>query len=257
MATTFGCAARQHFGTALVTGAGSGIGLATARALAAAGYSVALASLEADAPSLTETMRYYQADIAQTGQHGALLARVVADLGPVTCLVNSAGVTSLVRGDMLALSAESFDRLFAINLRGTFFLTQAVARHMLDCQPANTVPRTIITIGSANAEIVGETRADYCMSKAAVAMMSKLFAARLASAGIAVFEIRPGIIHTAMTSPAVARYDRFVAEGGVPMSRWGEPDDVAATVVTLARGDIPYATGIHLDIGGGMQLHRV
>jgi NAD(P)-dependent dehydrogenase (short-subunit alcohol dehydrogenase family) len=202
-------------------------------------------------------MRYYQADIAQIGEHAVLLARIVADLGPLTCLVNSAGVTSLKRGDMLGLSPESFDRLLGINLRGTFFLTQAVARHMLDCRPAANVPRTIITIGSANAEIVGENRADYCMAKAALAMMSKLFAARLASAGIAVFEIRPGIIHTAMTLPAAARYDQFIADGGVPMNRWGEPDDVAATVVTLARGDIPYATGIHLDIGGGMQLHRV
>jgi NAD(P)-dependent dehydrogenase (short-subunit alcohol dehydrogenase family) len=247
----------QYRGTALVTGAGSGIGLATARVLAASGFSVALASLEPDAPPLTDAMRYYRADIAQIGEHAALLARIIADLGPLTCLVNCAGVTSLVRGDMLALTPESFDRVLAVNLRGTFFLTQVVARHMLDCPPSADVPRSIITIGSSNAEIVGETRADYCMAKAAVGMMNKLFAARLASAGIAAFEIRPGIIHTAMTSPAVARYDRFVANGGVPMNRWGEPDDVAATVLTLARGDIPYATGIHLDIGGGMQLHRV
>jgi NAD(P)-dependent dehydrogenase (short-subunit alcohol dehydrogenase family) len=244
-------------GTSLVTGAGSGIGLATAHALAASGYSVGLVSLEADAPPLGDAMRYYRADIADIGQHAALLAQVAAELGPVTCLVNSAGITSLVRGDMLELAPESFDRLVAVNLRGTFFLTQAMARHMLDCRPPADVPRSIITVGSANAEIVGETRADYCMTKAAVGMMSKLFAARLAGAGIAVFEVRPGIIRTAMTSPATAYYDRFIAEGGVPMNRWGEADDIAATVVTLARGDIPFATGIHLDIGGGLQLHRV
>ena len=158
---------------------------------------------------------------------------------------------------MLDLGPESFDRLVAVNLRGTFFLTQAVARHMLDCRPPADVIRTIITIGSANAEIVGENRADYCMTKAALGMMSKLFAARLAGAGIAVFEVRSGIIRTAVTAPATARYDGFIADGGVPMNRWGEPAKVAAAVVTLARGDIPFATGIHLDIGGGLQLHRV
>jgi NAD(P)-dependent dehydrogenase (short-subunit alcohol dehydrogenase family) len=143
----------------------------------------------------------------------------------------------------------------AVNLRGTFFLTQAVARRMAS-RRSDTF-RSIVTIGSANAEIVGENRADYCMSKAALAMMSKLFAARLAPLGISVFEIRPGIIRTAMTAPATQRYDGFIAAGGVPAGRWGEPSDVGATVATLARGDIPYATGIAVDVGGGLQLHRL
>jgi NAD(P)-dependent dehydrogenase (short-subunit alcohol dehydrogenase family) len=158
---------------------------------------------------------------------------------------------------MLDLTPESFDRAVGVNLRGTFFLTQAAARHMLTAPTPEGPPRSIITVGSANAEIVGENRADYCMTKAALAMMSKLFASRLAGNGIAVYEVRPGIIRTAMTAPAASRYDAFIADGGVPMARWGEPADVAAAIAALARGEIPYATGIAIDIAGGMQLHRI
>jgi NAD(P)-dependent dehydrogenase (short-subunit alcohol dehydrogenase family) len=170
--------------------------------------------------------------------------------------VNNAGVTSLVRGDMLDLTPESYDRTLAINLRAGFFLAQAFAHRRL----AHTMPGTrssIVFIGSANAEIVGENRADYCVSKAGVAMMAKLFAARLAKAGIVVFEVRPGVIRTKMTHPATERYDGFIEAGGVPMGRWGEAKDVGRAVAALATGAIPYATGIHIDIGGGIQLHRV
>lgn len=163
----------------------------------------------------------------------------------------------MVRGDMLDVTPESFDRVLGVNLRGTFFLTQTAARSMLADTAAADQVRSIVSVGSMNAEVVGENRADYCLSKAALTMMTKLFAARLASAGIAVHEVRPGIIRTAMTSAATARYDRLVAEGEVPMPRWGEPADVAAAIATLARGDIPYATGTILDIAGGLQLHRL
>ena len=118
-------------------------------------------------------------------------------------------------------------------------------------------PGSIVFIGSANAEIVGENRADYCISKAGVGMMAKLFAARLAADGIAVFEVRPGVIRTAMTAPATEKYDALLAAGGIPMQRWGEPSDVGRTVAALVTGAIPYATGIHIDVGGGLQLHRV
>jgi NAD(P)-dependent dehydrogenase (short-subunit alcohol dehydrogenase family) len=246
-------------GTALVTGAGRGIGQACARALGQAGFAVALASLEQDPPPLPEDVRrwrYYPFDVSRIETHADLLEAIERDLGPVSCLVNNAGVTSLVRGDMLDLSPESFDRSVAVNLRGTFFLTQAVARRLVGREdlPAGA---TIITISSANAEIVGDNRADYCMTKAALAMMNKLFATRLAEAGIGVFEIRPGIIETDMTAPARAKYGPYIEQGGVPMRRWGTPDDIAQAVVTLASGGLPYATGLHLDIGGGLQLHRV
>jgi NAD(P)-dependent dehydrogenase (short-subunit alcohol dehydrogenase family) len=252
-------------GIALVTGAGSGIGLAISGRLLESGFKVAMASLE-ERPegllremSLTreEMVRYYQFDLADLGSHEELLNTVRKDIGEVTCLVNNAGVSSLVRGDLLNLSPESFDRSVAVNLRGTFFLTQTVARSLVLQTSDGKLTRSIITISSANAEIVGENRGDYCITKAGLAMMTKLFASRLAGAGIAVFEIRPGVMATEMTLPAFERYNQFIEAGGVPMRRWGTPDDVAMVVATLARGDVPFATGIHLDVGGGLQIHRV
>jgi NAD(P)-dependent dehydrogenase (short-subunit alcohol dehydrogenase family) len=262
-------------GVALVTGAGNGqgIGYAVATALAARGFDVALASLENPGPELGafETLggraRYYPFDLADIDRHGALLDRIEQELGALSCLVNNAGVSSMVRGDLIELTPESFDRSVAINLRGTFFLSQAVARRMLaaplmpaalatPAAPA-TLLRSIVTISSANADIVGENRGDYCMTKAALTMMNRLFASRLAEAGIACFEVRPGIIRTDMTAPAFERYDPLVKNGGVPMRRWGQPDDIGTVVATLACGGMPYTTGSHIDVGGGLQLHRI
>jgi len=241
---------------AIVTGAGRGIGRAIADALAARGLRVARVSLEDEPDGVKGTGAYYREDISQIDRHERLLERIASELGEPTCLVNNAGVTSLVRGDLLALTAESFDRTLAINTRAAFFLTQAFARRGLRrSTPASR--SSIIFIGSANAEIVGENRGDYCISKAGVAMMAKLFATRLAKDGIVVFEVRPGVIRTDMTVPATERYDALIEAGGVPMGRWGEATDIGETVAALATGAIPYATGIHIDVGGGLQLHRV
>ena len=249
--------------TALVTGGARGIGRAAAHALAAAGFDVAIASLEpaGDADlgvlrALGRRISYHRHDIASIGEHDALVAQVIDELGPIDCLVNNAGVTSLVRGDLLDLTPASFDRCMAVNLRGTFFLTQCVARAMI-AAPAKSAYRSIITITSVNAEIVGENRADYCITKAGLSMAGKLFAARLAAERIHVFEIRPGIVRTDMTAPATGKYERFIADGGVPLGRWGEPDDVGTTVATLAQGLLPFATGEVLNVGGGVQLHRI
>jgi NAD(P)-dependent dehydrogenase (short-subunit alcohol dehydrogenase family) len=250
-------------GTAIVTGAGRGIGRAIALALAGEGFDVVMASVETEpdalpaSPSSAGQLAYVEFDLADLRHHAALVDEAVGRFGPITCLVNNAGVTSLARGDLLELTPASFDRVIAVNLRGTFFLTQAVARHMLGEPASADRYRSIVTISSINADVVGENRADYCMSKAALAMLNKLYAARLAEAAIGVFEIRPGIIATAMTAPATAKYDPYISSGGVPMRRWGAPQDIARTVATLARGDIPFTTGIHIDVGGGMQLHRV
>jgi NAD(P)-dependent dehydrogenase (short-subunit alcohol dehydrogenase family) len=252
-------------GVALVTGAGRGIGTGIARALARSGFAVAMASLEDEPAAFADIageapsgrVRYYRFDLAAIEGHAALLSRVEADLGPLSCLVNNAGVSSLVRGDMLDVTPESFDRSVAVNLRGTFFLTQAVARRILAVHGPLPPFRSIIVISSANTEIVGDNRADYCITKAGLPMMARLFASRLAEAGIAVFEIRPGIIKTEMTAPAAERYDPLILSRGVPMRRWGTPEEVGTAVATLARGDIPFATGIHLDIGGGFQMYRV
>jgi NAD(P)-dependent dehydrogenase (short-subunit alcohol dehydrogenase family) len=248
-------------GTALVTGAGRGIGAAIARDLLAAGFKVAMASIEetsAAAETLQDGKRcaYYRFDVADIASHAALLDRVDRELGPITCLVNNAGVTSLVRGDMLELSPESFDRCVAVNLRGTFFLTQAVAKRWI-AAGAGKLYRSVITISSVNAELIGDSRADYCITKSALTMMSKLFAVRLSEAQVGVFEVRPGVIKTDMTAPATERYNAFIAAGGVPMGRWGTPDDIAQGVVTLATGGLPFATGMHVDIGGGLQMYRL
>jgi NAD(P)-dependent dehydrogenase (short-subunit alcohol dehydrogenase family) len=244
-----------------VTGAGRGIGRAIAIELAEHGFDVVMASIEeqaADPPRRRAgSLHYERFDVADLDGHGALIERAVQRFGPLSCLVNNAGVTSLRRGDMLELTPESFDRCVAINLRGTFFFTQAAARHMLQAAAPRDQYRSIVTISSANAEMVGENRPDYCITKAGLAMMSKLFASRLAEAGIGVFDIRPGIIATDMTAPAKARYDPLIRDGGVPMRRWGEPEDVARVVAACARGDLPFTTGVHIDVGGGLQLHRL
>ena len=143
------------------------------------------------------------------------------------------------RGDLLELTPESFDRVMSVNVRGSFFLSQHFARRLID--DTGAVPgafRSIIWIGSANAEIVGDLRADYCISKAATAMMNKLFASRLAQSGICTFEIRPGIIATDMTAPARTRYDRFIADCGVPIARWGQPADIGRTVAKIGRAHV-------------------
>ena len=205
-----------------------------------------------------EGARYWKFDVSDLSAHEPALETILAELGTPRCLVNNAGVTSLQRGDLLDLTPESYDRCMAVNLRGSFFFSQRFARTVIG-HPAgrNGPPRSIIWIGSANAEIVGEQRADYCMSKAATAMMNKLFAVRLAEHAIHTFEVRPGIIATDMTLPAKDRYDQFISEGGTLIRRWGQPEDVGRVVSTLARGDIPYCTGSYFDIGGGLQLHRV
>lgn len=249
---------------ALVTGGAAGIGLGCVRALVGAGFDVAVASLEAEADAeaaladLRKSGRrvvYRRHDLARIEAHAELVEDVEARLGRIACLVNNAGVTSLVRGDLLELTPASFDRSVAVNLRGTFFLTQAVARAMI-ARPAPGY-RSIVTITSANAEMIGLNRADYCMTKAGLSMMSKLLAARLAAEQVHAFEIRPGIIRTAMTAPATAKYDRYIAEDGVPLRRWGEADEVGATVATIAQGKLPFATGEVLNVGGGLHLHRL
>ncbi|MGH8714830.1 MAG: 3-ketoacyl-ACP reductase [Casimicrobiaceae bacterium] len=254
--------------TALITGGGRGIGRAIGKALAAAGFDIAIVSVEkadeaaeslADIRSLGRNALYVQQDIADVALHAALVEGICNRLGAIACLVNNAGVTSLRRGDMLELSAESFDRCVDVNLRGTFFLTQAVARAMVgaDASGAVSTYRSIVTITSANAEIIGLNRADYCMTKAGLSMASKLFAARLAQHAIHVFELRPGIIRSDMTAPASATYDRLIENDGVPLHRWGTPDDVGTTVATIALGRLPFATGEILNVGGGLHLHRV
>jgi 3-oxoacyl-[acyl-carrier protein] reductase len=244
---------------AIVTGAARGIGLATARALAAQGFALALldrdaAALEAAAGAFATPALALPCDLADIAGHVALVERVAARFGRVDCLVNNAGIGPPVRGDFLDLQPENFDRVLAVNLRGTIFLTQAVARWMLE--HASDAPRSIVTVTSASAALASPERLDYCISKAGLAMFVQGLALRLAPHGIAVFEVRPGIIRTDMTAAVASRYERLIAEGLVPAGRWGEAADVAAVITMLASGNA-YATGSILRVDGGLAIPRL
>jgi NAD(P)-dependent dehydrogenase (short-subunit alcohol dehydrogenase family) len=253
--------------TAIVTGGRRGIGAAIAAALARTGFDILLADLEedADARHTREAVEgagsacaFVPADIGDRASHARIIARAAELPGELAVLVNNAGVSSLVRGDMLDLAEESFDRAVRVNLRGTFFLTQAFARHLIGHPPeAAGTFRAIITITSINAEILGLNRADYCITKAGLSMMTKLFAARLAEEAINVYEIRPGMIRTEMTAVSAERYNAFLEAGGVPIARWGEPEDVGKAAAMLAAGHLDFSTGSAIFADGGMQLHRI
>jgi NAD(P)-dependent dehydrogenase (short-subunit alcohol dehydrogenase family) len=249
---------------AFVTGARRGIGRAIAHALADAGFDLVVNDLVDDAATAATlaTLRskgrraaFVPGSIADLAGHARLVDAAFAAFGTVDCLVNNAGVQVKVRGDVLDVKPESFDELIAVNLRGTFFLTQAIAKRMLaETRAAGDPPRSIVTISSANARIVGPNRAEYCFAKTGLAMMNQLFAVRLADADIACFEIRPGIIRTDMTAPAAERYDRLIADGISPMRRWGEPEDVGRTVAALAARALPFNTGDAFHVDGGLHI---
>lgn len=252
---------------ALVTGARRGIGRGIAFALAEAGFDVVVNDVVED-DAVGETL----AGLAERGRRGAFLVHDVADVaghaafaerawqafGTVDCLVNNAGVQVAQRGDILDVTPASFDRLVAVNLRGTFFLAQACARRMV-AEPRDAVdpPRSIVTVSSATARSPGVHLAEYSMTKAGLAMMSQLFALRLAQHDIMCYEVRPGIIRTDMTAPAKARYDKLIAEGGTPVARWGEPDDVGRAVAALAARMLPFCTGDAFDIDGGLHMRAL
>jgi NAD(P)-dependent dehydrogenase (short-subunit alcohol dehydrogenase family) len=253
---------------AIVTGAARGIGRGCALALAEAGFHLALCDrpdAEVDAllnevAELTgnagaESLSIF-ADVADLSQHEAILAAAVARWGRADCLVNNAGVGVLQRGDLLEVSPESFDRCLAVNTRAMFFLSQVFARHLLKQGELTGRHRSIINITSSNAGAVSVSRGEYCVSKAGASMATQLFALRLAAAGIGVYEIRPGVIETGMTLPVKEQYDARIREGLVPAGRWGYPADVAAAVVTLAEGRMPYTVGQVIAVDGGLATPR-
>jgi len=246
---------------ALVTGAGRGIGASIARCLAADGFAVVANDLAAgddlDATVALIRERGGEAvalpgDIARLDGHRALVDAAWSAFGGLECLVNNAGVSVERRDDLLKVTPESFDRLIAINLRGTFFLTQEVARRMV-AAPAQG-PRSIITVSSANAEMASMDRGEYCISKTGLAMMTKLFALRLAAEGVNVYEIRPGVIETAMTAVAKARYDARFQAGFTPINRWGQPDEVGRAAAVLASGALGFSTGEAIHVDGGLHV---
>ncbi len=252
---------------ALVTGGRRGIGRASAYALAENGFDVVINDLEHDRLA-DETLKgiesrgrkavFVPGDLADLGEHERIVREARAAFGPITCLLNNAGVQTKFRGDILDTPPESFDRLMSINLRASFFLTQRVARQMrTDDTGDRTQPqRSIIFISSGNAVIATPVQPEYCISKAGVAMMSTLYALRLAEYGIAVHEVRPGIIQTDMTKDVFDKYNGWVEAGGFPMARWGQAEDVGNTVAQLASGRMPYSTGQAFFVDGGMHIRR-
>jgi NAD(P)-dependent dehydrogenase (short-subunit alcohol dehydrogenase family) len=255
----------------LVTGGRRGIGRGIAYAFAEAGADVVVNDI-VDDEAVRETLAgirarggrgaFVQADAADLAGHAKLLDAAEAAFGGaparIDVLVNNAGVSVARRGDMLEVTPESFDRLVAIDLRAPFFLTQALAKRWLAAPAAAGAPRrTVITISSINVEVVSPSRAEYCIAKSGLAMMTKLFALRLAAAGIGVFEIRPGIIATDMTAPARERYDELIAGGVAPIRRWGQPADIGRAAVALASGAFAFSVGEAIRVDGGLALKEL
>lgn len=252
---------------ALVTGAGRGIGRGIALALAAQGWAVVVnyrgnaqaaeetADLVREAGNLALTV---QANVADAGDRAALVAATLAEFGRLDLLVNNAGMAPRQRTDILEVGEESYDEVMAVNLKGPFFLTQSVANAMIQLQTAGTVERPqIINIGSLSSYASSPNRGEYCISKAGMGMMTALFADRLAPYGINVYEIRPGVIETDMTSVVKGKYDDLIADGLTPIARWGQPEDIARAVVAIAGGAFPFSTGEVFNVDGGFHLRRL
>lgn len=252
-------------GAALVTGGRRGIGRGIALALAAEGFGVAV-NAEADTPDLADTVAELRAlgvpaegivaDVADIRVHDALLKAAEQAVGPLTTLVNNAGVTVLSRGDPLEATAESYDRCLAINARAVFFLCQAFARRLLARERDPALHHAVINITSSNAGAVAVNRAEYCVSKAAASMVTRVFAVRLGPDNVNAYEIRPGVIETDMTAPVMEDYRRRIAEGLTLTPRAGTPADVGAVAAAMATGRLAYCTGQAVDVDGGLALPR-
>jgi NAD(P)-dependent dehydrogenase (short-subunit alcohol dehydrogenase family) len=252
---------------ALVTGGTRGIGLGIARALAGEGWALALGGLrpQEQVASVLAELRaggadvvYAPGDIGRADDRARILEAVLHRFGAVHALVNNAGRAPRVRADVLEAGEESFEELVRTNLQGPYFLTQAVARRMIEqrkAEPASVA--TIVFITSVSAEMASPSRGEYCVSKAGLSMAARLYAARLAADGIPVYEVRPGIILTDMTAGVHDAYDRRIADGLVPERRWGKPEDVGRAVASLLRGDLTHATGTVVCVDGGLSIPRL
>ena len=241
--------------TAIVTGVAGGIGKASALALAKNGYTV-VGMGRSEHPDLSDfeglDITYVQGDISSSADR-ARLFEAAASRGDILALVNVAGVAPKVRRDVLEMTEESYDYVMGINTKGTLFLTQAVANRMIEQKKGGS----IVNISSCSAYTSSVSRGEYCISKAGVSMITKLFADRLAGEGITVNEICPGIIETGMTAAVKEKYDALIASGLVPMGRWGKPEDISRAVVALCDGTLGFMTGGSLILDGGMHIRKL
>ncbi len=252
---------------ALVTGGGRGLGLGIAEQLAESGFDLAInGRREPDEVAETiEQLRrrgaeviYCQADVAQREERRAMVDQIRQMFGRLDVLVNNAGVAPDPRADILEASEESFQRLIDINLKGPYFLTQLVANWMVEQRQADVdFAGVIVNISSVSGHLASVNRGDYCISKAGIAMATKLWAIRMAEHGVAVYEVRPGIFQTDMTAGVKEKYDQMLADGLTLEPRWGTPEELGRTVAMLARGELSYATGNVLTIDGGLTLPRL
>jgi NAD(P)-dependent dehydrogenase (short-subunit alcohol dehydrogenase family) len=250
---------------ALVTGARRGIGRAICVALARAGYDLLACDIaEEGFADTAEAVRaagggfgFRIADLGDLSAIPPLLDWAWETGGGIEALVNNAGVGALRRGDPLAMTPDSWQRCLDINARAPFFVAQAAAKRMVAPGAPMRGPRGMVFISSANATLASPDRTEYSASKAAVSMVARCLALRLAEDGIPVHEIRPGVIRTDMTAPVAERYERRIAEGLTPIRRWGEPEDVAKAVAALLTGAIPFSTGDAFHIDGGLHLHQL
>ena len=258
---------------ALVTGSTHGIGEGIVLELAKIGFSVVIngastKELSEDYKSklrnifkdkLDEKSLYIQANIGKKEDREKIISEIKKKFNRIDVLVNNAGVGPIKRGDILDITEESYDRVMGINLKGSFFLTQAIAKWMIQLKQTltNGYQPYIINVSSINRYTISLNRGEYCISKAGMTMMTKLFAVRLAELEIPVFEISPGIIDTPLTKPRYENYDKLIKEGITPIKRWGKPLDIAKPVIAIVTGLIPFSTGTVLDIDGGFHIHRL
>ena len=253
---------------AFVTGGSRGIGFGCAEQLAKLDFNVAINGMRDESAisdpiaalkALGADVLYCQGDISSADARAAMLAKIKAHFGKLNVLVNNAGVAPKERKDILEASEESFDYVVGTNVKGPYFLSQAAAKWMIQQKSGdiNNGFYAIINVGSISATVVSVNRGEYCVSKAGIAMMSQLFAARLGEYGIPVYEIRPGVIKTDMTSGVTDKYDALIEDGLCVTKRWGFPDDIGKAVGALAAGDFPYSTGQVIMVDGGLTMPRL
>ena len=253
--------------TALITGGTRGIGYGIARSLAGEGYDLALCGRREESAvrevlavlrTLTDEVVYYQADISDPEARKNLIRGLKEKAGRLDLLVNNAGVAPKQRRDILEATEESFEWVLRVNLQGPYFLTQAAANWMIEQKRSIAgYCGCIINVTSISASVASPNRGEYCISKAALAMASSLWAVRLSEFGIPVYDVRPGIIRTDMTAGVQEKYDKLIANGLLLQPRWGMPEDVGKAVAMLARGDLTYSTGQVIMLDGGFTVQRL
>lgn len=252
--------------TAIVTGSSRGIGFAIARQLGLDGCNIVMVATGSQAKNQTalDTLEqlgiscvYVQADISDHDDRQRIVDTALQAFDRIDILVNNAGVAPLKRADLLEMTEESFDRVIGINTKGNMFLTQIAARQMIRQEPLEGRKGVIVNVSSCSSVVSSTNRGEYCVSKAGVSMLTTLYADRLASEGILVHEVRPGVIATDMTSTVQEKYDALIHQGTFPIARWGTPEDVANAVSALCSDKFLYTTGNYIDVDGGFHIQRL